>query len=50
VEDNRKFAEMYENPLINSAITFLEPLPVGILIALISAGVLSRRRSQPAAA
>ena len=39
-----KFAEMYKNPAINAAITFLEPLPVGLFIALVSAGVLSRRR------
>jgi hypothetical protein len=50
VEENKKFAEMYNNPMINSALTFMEPLPVGILIALISAGVLSRRRKQEALA
>jgi hypothetical protein len=38
-----KFAEMYKNPAINSAMTFLEPLPVALVIALVSAGVLSRR-------
>ena len=40
-----KFAEMYKNPAINAAITFLEPLPVALIIALVSAGVLSRRKS-----
>ena len=40
----KKFAEMYENPLINSAMTLMEPLPLGLLVALISAGVLSRKR------
>lgn len=47
----KKFADMYRNPVFNSAITFMEPLPVGLLIALVSAGILSRRRkdaSQPA--
>jgi cation transport ATPase len=39
-----KFAEMYQNPAINAAITFLEPLPVGLIFALVTAGVLSRRR------
>jgi hypothetical protein len=39
-----KFAEMYRNPLINSAITFMEPLPVALVVALVSAGVLSRRK------
>lgn len=39
-----KFAELYSNPAINAAITFLEPLPVALIVALVSAGVLSRRR------
>jgi hypothetical protein len=38
-----KFAEMYRNPFFNTAITFLEPLPVALVIALVSAGILSRR-------
>jgi hypothetical protein len=42
--DMQKFAEQYRNPLYNSAMTFLEPLPVGVLISLISAGVLRRKR------
>jgi len=40
-------AELYKNPLVNVAMTFIEPLPVGLLIALVSAGVLSRRRKNP---
>ena len=44
-----QFAELYKNPVINVGMTFLEPLPVGIVIALVSAGVLSRRRKQQAA-
>ena len=39
-----KFAELYKNPVINVAVTFLEPLPVALVFALVSAGVLSRRR------
>jgi hypothetical protein len=39
-----KFAEMYKNPAINAAMTFMEPLPVALIVALVSAGVLSRRR------
>ena len=38
------FSEMYKNPLMNIAFTFLEPLPVGLLFTLIAAGVLSRKR------
>lgn len=43
-----KFAVMYKNPVYNVALTFMEPLPVGLIIALVSAGVLSRRRQQGA--
>ena len=39
-----KFAEMYRNPLVNSALTFMEPLPVALVVALVTAGVLSRRK------
>ena len=43
-----KFAVMYKNPLYNAALTFMEPLPVGLIIALMTAGVLSRRRKEGA--
>lgn len=39
-----KMSEMYQNPLFNTAITFMEPLPVAVIMALVSAGILSRRR------
>lgn len=42
--DNRHLAELYNNPVINFGMTLLEPLPVGLVLSLISAGVLSRRR------
>jgi len=35
---------MYQNPLVNIAFTFIEPLPVGLLITLVTAGVVSRKR------
>ena len=44
--DLDRFAEMYKNPAINAAMTFLEPLPVALVIALVSAGVLSRRKGR----
>jgi hypothetical protein len=47
--DLEKFAELYKNPAINVAITFLEPLPVALVLALVSAGVLSRRRKEEGA-
>jgi hypothetical protein len=43
-----KLAVMYRNPAINAAMTLAEPLPVGLIIALVSAGVLSRRKKSPA--
>lgn len=39
-----KFREMYKNPLVNIALTLLEPLPVAIVFTLVAAGVLSRKR------
>ena len=39
-----EFAELYSNPAVNVAFTFLEPLPVALIVSLVSAGVLSRRR------
>ena len=39
-----KLAAMYHNPLINSAMTFMEPMPVALVVALVTAGVLGRRR------
>jgi hypothetical protein len=44
IAEMQAFAEMYQNPFINAAITFLEPLPVGLVFALVTAGVLSRAR------
>jgi Na+/glutamate symporter len=39
-----KYAQMYHNPIINSAMTFIEPMPVALVMALVSAGVVSRRK------
>lgn len=38
--------DMYENPLYNSAITFLEPFPVGLAMTLLSAAILRKRPKQ----
>jgi hypothetical protein len=35
--------QLYQNPLVNMAYTFMEPLPVGLIITLISAAVLRRK-------
>lgn len=44
VQEMAEFKEMYRKPLVNIAFTFIEPLPVGLLFSLVSAGMLSRRR------
>ena len=38
------YIEMYRNPFLIAATAFLEPLPVVLIVSLVSAGVLSRRR------
>ena len=39
----KRSQELYQNPLINMAYTFMEPLPVGLIITLISAASLRRK-------
>lgn len=43
-EELDAFMRRYRNPLVNSAYTFVEPLPVGLLFTVVSAAVLSRKR------
>lgn len=43
----QRYAQWYRNPLVNAAMTLVEPMPVALLIAAISAAVLSRRRRAP---
>jgi len=43
VEQMKKYKEMYDNPLTNAAMTFIEPFPVGLLITLLSAAVLRKK-------
>lgn len=42
----QKFERMYKNPAVNAAITFVEPLPVGLAFALVSAVLLRRKRRE----
>jgi Protein of unknown function (DUF4199) len=39
----RRAQQNYQNPLINMAYTFMEPLPVGLVMTLVSAAVLRRK-------
>src|SRR5262249_1835191 len=47
-DELNKLKVMYKNPLFNVAMTFIEPFPVGLVITLISAGILRKKPpSQP---
>lgn len=38
------FKVIYDKPLYNAAITLIEPVPVGLVVTLVSAAILRRRR------
>ena len=39
----QRSAQLYQNPIVNMAYTFIEPLPVGLIITLVSAAILRRK-------
>ena len=39
----QRSAQLYQNPLVNMAYTFIEPFPVGLIVTLISAALLRRK-------
>lgn len=41
---------MLANPVMNAAMTFIEPFPVGLIMTLVSAGILRKRTAVPIAA
>ncbi len=43
IDQVNKYKELYKSPLLISLMTFIEPLPVGLVITLISAAVLRKR-------
>ena len=45
----RRNAELYKNPLVRFAITFMEIFPVGLLITLLSASLLKKKEFLPVA-
>ncbi len=49
IQQLKHYTELYNHVLYNSAMTFLEPLPVGLLITLVSAAIL-RKKAQTQAA
>jgi hypothetical protein len=50
-QELQEFKQKYQNPIFNAAVTIMEPLPVGLVMALVSAGILRRkaRREQTTA-
>ena len=44
LEEMKMLKGMMDNPLTNAALSFIEPLPVGLIITLISAGILRKKR------
>jgi hypothetical protein len=47
VRQAKQFKQMYDNPVINVGLTFMEIFPVGLVVTLVSAGIL-RKKAQAA--
>ena len=47
LQQMKQFKQMYDNPFVNAAISFVEPLPVGLVITLISALILRKNGIGP---
>jgi len=43
-EEMKRFKVLYDNIFFNVAMTFLEPLPVGLIMTFVSAAILRKRR------
>jgi Protein of unknown function (DUF4199) len=49
LQELKKFKELYDKLLFNALMTFIEPLPIGLAVTLISAAMLKKKaQSQPA--
>lgn len=46
VVEMAKFAAMYKNPVFNALMTYMEILPVGLLVTLISSLILKRKTAK----
>jgi len=43
MEGMKKLRKIYDNPLGNALMTFLEPFPVGLIVSLLSSAVLKKK-------
>ena len=48
-KEMEKMKAMLDNPLINAAMSFIEPFPVGLIVTLVSAAILRKRTATAAA-
>jgi hypothetical protein len=39
----KQFKQMYDNPAVNVALTFMEVFPIGPAVTLLSAGILRKK-------
>jgi hypothetical protein len=46
-ENMNEMKSILNNPLLNAAFTLLEPLPVGLVLTLVSAAILRKRYKEP---
>ena len=49
MQEMNDFNEMYSNPFVKIAFTFVEIFPVGLIISLVSAAILRKKEFLPAA-
>jgi len=47
IEQVKKYKEIEDNPLLNAAMTFIEPFPIGLVITAASAGILRKKVRDP---
>jgi Protein of unknown function (DUF4199) len=47
VRKAQHFKQMYDNPAINVALTFMEVFPIGLAVTLVSAGILRKKVPDP---
>jgi hypothetical protein len=44
LKEMKRIRDLYENPFFNAAVTFLEPLPPGLIMTLLSALILRKKK------